>query len=75
MVSQDVILFDDTVRANIAFGRADATDEEIAEAGKAAAAHDFIMRLPRGLRHGGRPGRRVGCRAASASASRWRAPS
>ena len=48
MVSQDVVLFDDTVRANIAFGRADATHEEIVEAGKAAAAHDFIMRLPQG---------------------------
>ena len=48
VVSQDVILFDDTVRANIAFGRADATDEEIVAAAKAAAAHDFIMRLPDG---------------------------
>ena len=48
VVSQDVILFDDTVRANIAFGRADATDEEIVEAAKAAAAHDFIMKLPDG---------------------------
>ena len=48
MVSQDVVLFDDTVRANIAFGRADATDDEIVAAGKAAAAHDFIMRLPQG---------------------------
>ena len=44
VVSQDVILFDDTIRANIAFGRADATDEEIVEAAKAAAAHDFIIR-------------------------------
>jgi subfamily B ATP-binding cassette protein MsbA len=48
VVSQDVVLFDDTVRANIAFGRAGATDEEIVEAAKAAAAHDFIMRLPEG---------------------------
>jgi subfamily B ATP-binding cassette protein MsbA len=48
VVSQDVILFDDTVRANIAFGRADASADEIVEAAKAAAAHDFIMRLPEG---------------------------
>jgi subfamily B ATP-binding cassette protein MsbA len=48
VVSQDVILFDDTVRANIAFGRPDACEEEIVAAAKAAAAHDFIMRLPEG---------------------------
>ncbi|GEO16218.1 ABC transporter permease [Microvirga aerophila] len=48
VVSQDVVLFDDTVRANIAFGRPDATDEEITAAAKAAAAHDFIMRMPEG---------------------------
>jgi subfamily B ATP-binding cassette protein MsbA len=48
MVSQDVVLFDDTVRANIAFGRPDASDKEIMEAAKAAAAHDFIMKLPEG---------------------------
>jgi subfamily B ATP-binding cassette protein MsbA len=48
VVSQDVVIFDDTVRANIAFGRAGASDEEIVAAAKAAAAHDFIMRLPEG---------------------------
>jgi ATP-binding cassette, subfamily B, bacterial MsbA len=48
VVSQDVVLFDDTVRANIAFGRPGASGEEIVEAAKAAAAHDFIMRLPGG---------------------------
>jgi subfamily B ATP-binding cassette protein MsbA len=48
VVSQDVVLFDDTIRANIAFGRPGATDEEIIEAAKAAAAHDFILRLPEG---------------------------
>jgi len=48
IVSQDVVLFDDTVRANIAFGRLDAADEEIVEAAKAAAAHDFITELPNG---------------------------
>jgi subfamily B ATP-binding cassette protein MsbA len=48
VVSQDVVLFDDTVRANIAFGRPGATDAEIADAARAAAAHDFIVRLPEG---------------------------
>lgn len=48
VVSQDVVLFDDTIRANIAFGRPGATEEEIIEAAKAAAAHDFIMRQPNG---------------------------
>jgi subfamily B ATP-binding cassette protein MsbA len=48
VVSQEVVIFDDTVRANIAFGRPDASDEEIVAAAKAAAAHDFIMRLPEG---------------------------
>ncbi|MFP4003752.1 MAG: ABC transporter ATP-binding protein [Alphaproteobacteria bacterium] len=48
LVSQDVIIFNDTVGANIAFGRLDATREEIVAAARAAAAHDFIMRLPRG---------------------------
>ncbi len=48
VVSQDVILFNDTVRANIAFGRPDATEEEIQEAAKAAYAHDFIMEFPNG---------------------------
>ncbi|MFC0284378.1 ABC transporter ATP-binding protein [Camelimonas abortus] len=57
VVSQEVVLFDDTVRANIAFGRPGATDGEIREAARAAAAHDFIMRLPEGydtrVGHGG----------------------
>jgi subfamily B ATP-binding cassette protein MsbA len=48
VVSQDVVLFDDTVRANIAFGRPGASDEEIVAAAKAAAAHDFIMAMPDG---------------------------
>ncbi len=48
VVSQDVVLFDDTIRANIAFGRPGASEEEIVEAAKAAAAHDFIMRQPAG---------------------------
>ncbi len=48
IVSQDTVLFNDTVRANIGFGRLDAGMEEIAAAAKAAAAHDFISRLPEG---------------------------
>ncbi|MDJ1158695.1 ABC transporter ATP-binding protein [Chelatococcus sp. SYSU_G07232] len=48
VVSQEVVLFDDTIRANIAFGRPGASDEEIVAAAKAAAAHDFIARLPEG---------------------------
>ena len=48
MVSQDVVLFDDTVRNNIAFGRHGATEEEIARAARLAYAHDFVERLPQG---------------------------
>ncbi len=48
MVSQEVLLFNDTVRANIAFGRPDAPEEDIINAAKAAYAHDFIMELPGG---------------------------
>lgn len=47
-VSQDVILFNDTVRANIAYGRDGASDAEIIEAAKKAHAHDFITQLPQG---------------------------
>ncbi|MEE8272972.1 MAG: ABC transporter ATP-binding protein [Alphaproteobacteria bacterium] len=48
LVSQEVTLFDETVRANIAFGRPDADDGEIEAAARAAAAHDFIRQLPDG---------------------------
>ena len=48
MVSQEVTLFDDTIRANIALGRLGATHDEIEAAAKAAAAHDFIMAQPQG---------------------------
>ncbi len=48
MVSQDVVLFDDSIRNNIAFGRADATDEDIVRAARLAYAHDFVERLPDG---------------------------
>ncbi|MEW6544037.1 MAG: lipid A export permease/ATP-binding protein MsbA [Nitrospirota bacterium] len=50
IVSQDTVLFDDTVRNNVAYGRVAATEEEIVQAAKAAYAHDFIERLPDGYR-------------------------
>ncbi len=46
LVSQDIILFDDTVRANIAYAKMDASDEEIKKACDFAAASDFIEKLP-----------------------------
>ena len=48
LVSQESTLFDDTVRANIAYGRTSATDTEIETAAVDAAAHDFILTLPNG---------------------------
>ena len=48
LVSQEISLFDDTVRANIAYGRPDATDEEIRVAAENAGAHEFIAALPDG---------------------------
>jgi ATP-binding cassette, subfamily B, bacterial MsbA len=47
-VTQDIILFDDTIRANILFGRPSAADEEVIDAARAANAHEFIMELPEG---------------------------
>ena len=48
LVTQEPFLFDDTIAANIAYGRAGATAEAIVEAARAAAAHDFISALPEG---------------------------
>jgi subfamily B ATP-binding cassette protein MsbA len=48
IVSQDVVLFDDSVRNNIAFGRRHASDDDIVNAAKLAYAHDFVERLPQG---------------------------
>lgn len=48
MVLQDTWLFSGTVKENIAYGRSDATDEDIVNAAKAASAHGFIKRLPHG---------------------------
>lgn len=47
-VSQEVMLFDDTVRANITYGRQDAGEDEIVEAARAAGADGFIRELPQG---------------------------
>lgn len=48
LVSQEITLFDDTVRANIAYGKTGASDGEIEDAARHAAAHDFILQLPDG---------------------------
>ena len=48
LVLQDAFLFSDTVRNNIAYGRPDATEEEIIRAAKLANAHHFITQLPKG---------------------------
>ena len=48
IVPQDTVLFNDTIYYNIAYGRPDATREEVFEAAKSAHIHDFIQRLPDG---------------------------
>ena len=48
LVSQDAVLFDDTIAANIGFGRGDAREGDIKSAAKAAAAEEFINQLPDG---------------------------
>ncbi|MBT6440872.1 MAG: lipid A export permease/ATP-binding protein MsbA [Alphaproteobacteria bacterium] len=48
LVSQETVLFDDTVRANIAYGRLDADDDTIHAAARSAGAHDFITGMPNG---------------------------
>ncbi|BAU04614.1 ABC transporter ATP-binding protein [Fischerella thermalis CCMEE 5330] len=49
IVSQDTFLFNDSVRNNIAYGRTDATDDEIITAAKQANAYEFISKLPQGF--------------------------
>ncbi|MCU0598463.1 MAG: ABC transporter ATP-binding protein/permease [Desulfobacterales bacterium] len=49
IVTQEPILFNDTIRRNIAYGKPDATDQEIEEAAKAAYIYNFIQGLPKGL--------------------------
>ena len=48
LVSQETVLFNDTIKSNISLGKPDATDEEIIEACKVANAHNFIMESPEG---------------------------
>ena len=48
LVTQETVLFNDTVRNNIAYSKLNATDDEIKEAARVAFAHDFIMELPQG---------------------------
>lgn len=48
VVPQDTVLFNDTIRYNIAYGKDNATEDEIIAAAKAARIHDFIIRLPEG---------------------------
>jgi subfamily B ATP-binding cassette protein MsbA len=48
LLTQDPVLFDDTITANIAYGSEGSSEEEIVAAAEAAAAHDFIMQLPNG---------------------------
>jgi ATP-binding cassette subfamily B protein len=48
IVLQASLLFSDTIRANIAYGRPGASQEDVAAAAKAAQAHDFIMEMPQG---------------------------
>ena len=48
IVSQEVILFDDTVRNNIGYGRQGATPAEVIQAAQLAYAHEFILRMPEG---------------------------
>ena len=48
VVPQDTVLFNDTIRYNIAYGRPGATQEEIEHAARLAQVHDFVLRLPEG---------------------------
>ncbi len=48
IVPQDTVLFNDSIRYNIRYGRPDATDEEVEEAARMAQIHDFVSRLPDG---------------------------
>ena len=49
IVTQEPILFNDTIRNNIAYGKPDASDQEISDAAKAAYIYDFVQTLPKGF--------------------------
>ncbi len=67
IVLQDTTLFSGTIRDNIAFGRPEASLEDVIEAAKAAAAHDFILSFPEGYDTPGRRTRHDGQRRAEAA--------
>ena len=69
LVLDEPFLFSATVRENIAYGRPDATDEDVRAAARAAGAEAFIDALPEGLRQRGGGARATRCRAGSGSAS------
>ena len=69
IVPQDSLLFDGTVRDNIALTSPEATSEEITHAARVACAHDFIMDLPDGYEPFGREGQCPSVVSASASPS------
>ncbi len=71
VVDDDPFLFSDTVAANIAYARADASAEEIERAARRAQAHDFIERLPTATR---RASASAASPSAAASASAWPSP-
>jgi len=48
LVTQETVLFNDTVRYNLSYGRPDATEEQLHDAARTALAHDFILELPNG---------------------------
>jgi subfamily B ATP-binding cassette protein MsbA len=48
LVTQETVLFNDTVRYNLSYGRPDATEEQLHDAARTALAHDFILELPHG---------------------------
>jgi ATP-binding cassette subfamily B protein len=50
VVPQDTVLFNDTIGYNIAYGRPDASEDEVIQAAKLAQVHDFVMRLPEGYK-------------------------
>jgi len=50
VVPQDTVLFNDTIRYNIAYGRPDASEEEVVQAAKLAQVHDFVLKLPEGYK-------------------------
>src|SRR5581483_6725236 len=74
LVTQETVLFNDTVRYNISYGRPEASDQEIQDAARTAFAHDFISELPNGTTRSSASAASF-FRAASGSASRLRAQS